>query len=197
LPRLYVIPYNLQSAFVEDRRDQTWNRYEITAAHIDLLGKRERHRIAFLCCLEVAIGGDNHGHRGALPRRTDQHPVAAPHDAARHRSGITAEVEMWPVNPLHWKAEWLLPRRRADIDSLKMSEQGGPVIPVHMRAWADHVIAFKRGDRDGGDQLEAERRGEVCKVVRERLKTRRIEVDEIHFVDGKRDLLDAKQRENA
>src|SRR5262245_62874269 len=78
-----------------------------------------------------------------------------------------------------------------------MSEQRRPVVPVHMRAGTDHVIALQRGNRYRGDVLEAERCSEVGELLGDRLEAYSVEIDEIHLVDSERELLDAEQRKDA
>ena len=104
---------------------------------------------------------------------------------------------MRPVDPLHRKAERPFAAVTADIDRLQMPEQSRPAIPVHMGARADDVVALERGQRDGGHVVEAEVAGESGKILGDRLEPRLVEIDQIHLVDGKRDLGDAEQRQDA
>ena len=127
----------------------------------------------------------------------DHHLLAARDFAACHRPGITAEIEMRPVHPLHREAKRPLAPVTTGIDRLQMPEQSRAAIPVHMRAGVDHVVALERRHRNGGDLLEAELGGKGGKILGDRLEPRLIEIDQVHLVDGKRHLADAEQRQDA
>ena len=147
--------------------------------------------------LEIAVGGDDAGDMDAPARRLDDDLVARLDLAARDGAGIAAKIEMRPVHPLHGEAERLLALLARDVDRLEMSEQRRAAIPMHMRARVHHIVALERRDRNAGDRLEAERRGEAPEVLGDRVEARLIEIDEVHLVDGKRELADAEQRDDA
>ena len=104
---------------------------------------------------------------------------------------------MWPVHPLHRKAERPFLSAACYLNRLQMPEQRRPVIPMHMRARGDYIVALERRERDRRYQLEAERLGEAGKLLGDRLEARLVEIDEIHLVDGERDPADAEQRQDA
>ena len=93
---------------IGDRRRLLDPTDDVAAADVDFLGKGERDGVAATGNLKVAVGGDDARHMHALARRLDHHLIAWPDLAARNRAGISAEIEMRPVHPLHGEAERLL-----------------------------------------------------------------------------------------
>ncbi len=78
-----------------------------------------------------------------------------------------------------------------------MPEQGRTVIPAQMRARIDDVVALEGRDWNRGHPLELQRLGEAREVGGDGVEARLVEIDEVHLVDGERDLADAEQRQDA
>ena len=195
--RLLVEPHDTRGDLVGNRRRLLNAGNDVAATDIDLLGKGQRDGVAAMSNLEIAVGGDDARDMNALAGRLNHHLVARLDLAARHRPGIAAEVEMRPVHPLHGEAERLLLLLTGNVDRFEMPEQRRPAIPMHVGAGHDHIVALERRHRDAGDRLEAERGGEGPEVVGNRVEARLTEIDEVHLVDGKRELADAEQRDDA
>ena len=195
--RLLIEPDDVRRDLIGDRGRLLDPTDDVAAAGVDFLGKGERDGIAAMGNLKVAVGGDDARHMHALARRLDHHLIAWPDLAARNRAGVSAEVEMRPVHPLHGEAERLLLLLPCDINRLEMPEQRGASVPMHMRAGDDHIVALQRRYRDAGDCFEAERLGEALEILGDRIEARLAEIDEIHLVHGKRELADAEQRDDA
>src|SRR5262245_23653017 len=115
----------------------------------------------------------------ALARRVDDHLVAGPHLSARYRAAIAAEDEMRAVHPLHGKAEWTAPAGGRDVHGLEMPKQRRSVVPMHVRAGAQHVVALERRNRNAGHLLEAERLREAHEILDDLVEERLIEIDQV------------------
>ena len=90
-------------------------RDDVAAADVDLVGERERDRLAGDRMVEVAIHRDD-ARDGALATR-GQHAdaVALPHHAAGDRAGEAAEIEVRPVDPLHRQPQRTVLRQVFDL----------------------------------------------------------------------------------
>ena len=98
--------------------------------------------------------------RRAWSGRTATTTTGSPHRdlAGRDGSGIAAEIEVRPVDPLHREAERLAPAAWLDLDDLEIVEQGRAAIPRRIGGRLGDVVAEARRDRDRHDRREAELR---------------------------------------
>ena len=120
----------------------------VAAADVDLVGERERDRLAGDRLVEVAVEGDDPRDRAAsCPDGSTR--IASPGRTVPldDRAGEAAEVEVRAVDPLHRHAER---RRRArlvvDLDGLEVLEQRRPVVPGRVGARARRCCRPRSAD---------------------------------------------------
>ena len=108
--------------------------------------------------------------------------------------GVATEVLIRPQNILHRISKIHVVLAGADVDVLEMVQQRRAIIPGHLAALGDDIVAGQRRHRDQGDVLRIELRDETRKLVHDALVDRFVVVDQIHFVDGDDDMRNAQQR---
>ena len=83
----------------------------------------------------------------------------------------------------------------AHIDIFQMMQQRGAIVPGHVFALVDHVVAIERRNRNEGQVM----RSRVCWQIRYtrctmRLKDFLVVIHQIHLVDGNQDMRNLQQR---
>ena len=142
------------------RRQVVRAREHVAAADVDLVGERQRDRLAGDRVLEIAVHRDD-ARDGAFAAR-GQHADLVPcsHHAARDRAGEAAEIEVRAVDPLHRQAERTLLRVVLDVDGLQVLHQRRAVIPGRVLARVHDVVAAQGRQRDRDELLDADLPGE-------------------------------------
>ena len=95
-----------------------------------------------------------------------------------------------PDHPLHRKAARVEVPVERELDRLEVLEQRRPVVPGHVLRGVDDVVALEGRHRDDVQVGETERLEVACDLVVALLRP----VDEIHLVDGDRDVRHAQDR---
>ena len=167
---------------------------DVAATGVDLVGEGDRHRLPGDRLVEVTVERDDARHvaRGAGGQHPDR--VARPDGAADDPAREAAEVEVGAVHPLHGQTERQRGGVVVDLDGLEEPHQGRPVVPVHVRARLDDVVALQRRHRDERQVVDVELLRERPVVGLDRRERRLRVVDEVHLVDRDDDVLDAEQR---
>ena len=99
--------------------------------------------------------------------------LARAHHAARDRAGEAAEIEVGAVDPLHRQPERLVLQSVLDLDRLEIVHQRRAVIPGHVLAGRDDVVALQARERDRHDVVQADLLGEVAVLGHDRSKISR------------------------
>ena len=92
--RLLAHPDDMGGKLLGDRGPRIVGGDHIAAADIDLLGKRQRHRLSGHGLIQVAIAGDDARDLHRRARRQDREAVARAHFARDDRSAIATEVAL-------------------------------------------------------------------------------------------------------
>ena len=82
----------------------------------------------------------------------------------------------------------------ADVDGFEVIEERGALVPWHGVGFVDDVVAIEGADGDEGHLDEVfETTGEVAEVGLDAFVGFLAVVDEVHFIDGEDDVLDAEE----
>ena len=124
--------------------------------------------------------------------------VAGFEDAAGDAAGIAAEVvvggEVGADDVLDGEAGVDVVGVGADVNGFEVVEEGGSLVPGHVGGFVDDVVAFEGGDGDEGDVDEVvEAGGEGFEGGGDLVEGFLGVADEVHFVDGEDDVLDAEE----
>jgi hypothetical protein len=167
---------------------------QVTAAGVDLIGQRDRDRLAGDRFVEIAVHRHDplDGARGPGGQHPDR--VAWADRAADDPSGEATEVEVRAVHPLHRHPERLLGEVVVDRHRLEEAEQCRAVIPRRVRARHDDVVTLERRQRNERDVVEPDAAGEVAVLVLDRREHLVRVVHQVHLVDRHDHTLDAEQR---
>jgi len=193
--RLVVHPHQGRFELIGRAGGRVGGRNDVTARDVDLVGKCQSDRLTGDRLLEVAVARDDARDRAFLARGLDADAVARLHNASGNGAGEAAEVEVGTIDPLHGQAEGLpLQAVIVHLDGLEVTHQRGAVVPGHVGAGLDDVVALVGGHRDEGHAIEADLFGEAAVVVADAPEHRLGVVDEVHLVDRDDDATDPKQR---
>src|SRR5712691_1504457 len=103
------------------------------------------------------------------------------HLAGCQRARESTEIEIWPIDPLHWKTERLVVETLLNVEALQLLEQRGAVVPAHPVRSCSDVLTEARGNRNGRNRAEAQRLREPQIVAHNVVKALAREIDEIDF----------------
>ena len=192
--RLVAHPDDGGLELVGDTGQRVGPREDVAAAGIDLVGKRDRYRLAGDGTREIAAHRDHTGDAAFASGRQDPDLVPRAHRTAHDRAREAPEIKVRAVDPLHRKPERRPSDVILDLHGLEMPHQRRPVIPGHRGARILDVVAAQTGhrDRDGVGQLDLPR--EVSVLGHDRLEDLARAIDEIHLVHSQDDVPDAEQR---
>ncbi|MNE59362.1 hypothetical protein D3C80_1544490 [compost metagenome] len=119
-------------------------RENVASADIDLVLERNRNRLARDGFFKVTLACHDARDPTFLPRRQNTEAIAALDAAADNDAGITAEVEVRTVDPLHRHAERPgLIRSIFDLQRLKVPHQRRPIVPGSIRARLGDIVALQ------------------------------------------------------
>ncbi len=164
-------------------------------AGVDVVGQRQRDRLAGHGGVEVAVEGDDPGHLALPAGGQDAHALAHLDRAAGHRAGVAPEVEVRPVHPLHREPKGRCPHPvGVDLDRLQVLEQRGPLVPAHLGAPGHDVVAAQRRDRDAGEVRQADRGGGRAVFGLDLAEALLGVAGQVHLVDRQRHVPDAHGR---
>ena len=113
----------------------------VTTGDVDLLGRGDGDRPSGAGDVEVAVEGDDAFDGGRDARRLHPHRIAGADDAGLDGAGESAEVEVGPHHELHREPEAFEVDAGVDVDGLEVLHHGRPVVPVHVLAAIDDVVA--------------------------------------------------------
>ena len=170
-------------------------RKHVAAGDVDLVGERQRDRVArFGAVLDLAIADEDGFDRAPSPGSGDHDRVAARHPSARDRAGEAAKIMMRAVDPLHRQAEWGAAAVLLDLDGFEPLQQMPALIPRRPRADRGDIVAEARRDRNREQRAEAKRLGELAIGDDDVAEDALVIVDEIDLVDREHDVAHAEQR---
>ena len=166
----------------------------VAARAVDLVGQRDRHRLAGDRVIDVAILGDDPRDPGLAARRQDPDLGARTHRPRRDLAGETAKILVGTVDPLHRHPQ----RFRgivggAERDAVEMLDQARAAIPGRGGAGRHHIVALQAGDRDRDPVVDADAVGEQPIVGANRLERRLVVVDQVHLGHRQHEVADAEQ----
>ncbi|VIO69896.1 hypothetical protein CI41S_21430 [Bradyrhizobium ivorense] len=167
---------------------------KIATADIDFVFNGNRDCIAGLGAGQIAALRHNPPDARGPSRRCDDDVV--PHrDASRnHGPGVTAEIQVRPVHPLHRKAEGLPGAVGLDINIFQLADQAGTIVPVSVAGAIDDIVAVPGRDRDRNDRFEAKIAGKGHIVGDDPIKGLFAVVDEVDLVHRQDEMADTKER---
>src|SRR5262249_24667934 len=73
---------------------------KIATADVDVVIHGQSDRVASAGAIKIAVHSDDAGNMRGLPGWQNSNPVAGPHEAARDRATVAAEVLVRPIDPL-------------------------------------------------------------------------------------------------
>src|SRR5690606_38012037 len=169
---------------------------DVPAADIDLVFQRQRDGHVGKGGFQFLVICDD-GFDPAFLLGWQYHDlVALAHHAGGQRAAEAAEVQVGAVDVLHGEAQVLEVAVLGDLHGLEQGHQRWTVIPRHLLAGVDHVVALERRH---GNEIEVcflQLAGQ-CQVVRLDLLEFFLAIaHQVHLVDGHHDVLDAQQRGN-
>ena len=170
----------------------------IAAGDVDLIGESEADGLRGEGFLFLAIGGMDGFHTGFETRGKDGDFVAGLEDAAGNTARVAAEVVPFvghgTDDPLDGEAGIDVIFLTADVDVFQVVEESRSFIPWHVGGFIDDVVAIEGGDGDRGDIDDVvEAGGELAEVGNDLIEDLLGVIDEIHFVDGDDEVLDAEK----
>ena len=187
-------PHDVGLELVGDLDGRPGGTDDIASAGVDLVGERERDRLAGDGLVEVAVHRDDPVDDAGRTRRQHADRITGTDRAPDDASGEPTEVEVRSVHPLHRHAERSVGHLVVDRHGLEVPEQRRAVVPRRLDARLDDVVAAQRGQRDERDVAEADPFGELEVLLGDRSERLLRVVDEVHLVDRHHDPLDAEQR---
>jgi hypothetical protein len=128
-----------------------------------------------------------------LVRRQHHDLVALADHAGGDGAAEAAEVEVGPVDVLDREAQVDQVAIGGDVHRLEQVQQRLALIPGHVRAGLDDVVALERGEWHDAQVAHLEAGGEVAVLALDPLEHLLRPADEVHLVDGHDDVLDAEQ----
>ncbi len=192
--RLVGHPHHDRLELIGDTRQVIRSGDDVAATDVDLVGERQRDRLAGNRMIEIAVHSDDARDGAFAARGQHANLVSLLHHAARDRAREAAEIEIRAVDPLHRHAQRALLGVVLDFDGLKVAHQRRTVVPVRVLARVLDVVAAQARHRDRDELLDADLPGERRVVVDDLVEDRLAVADEVHLVDGQHDLADADQR---
>ena len=169
---------------------------EIATGDIDLVRERDRDGVARSRRRLRALVGEKFLHPRGLAGTGDRDGIAGIDGSGCDCSGITAEIEIRSIDPLHRKTERLFGGFTRDVDGLEIVEQAWPMIPGRLVRQPRNVVAVSGRDRNRHDRSKAELRSEAAIFGNNALEDVRLIGDEIDLVHRQDDMTQAKQRAN-
>lgn len=146
--------------------------------------------------LDLAVAGVDAGDAAGDAGGEGDDLVADIEGAAGEASCEAAEVVVFvglgADDPLDWEACFVLGFASVDVDGFEVVEECGALIPGCIGGGFDDVVAVECADGDEGDAgVVFEAFGEVGEGGDDVVVGVFAPVDEVHFVDGDEDVLDA------
>ena len=144
--------------------------------------------------IQIAVMGDDGFDPRGLAR--GQHPdrIARTHAAGADLAGKAAEIQIGTVHPLHRHAEGIILHGGiAQRRFFQMAQQRRPLIPRHMRAFLDDIVALQPGNRDRQKAVHADLLGEMAVIADDLIEPLGRVIDQIHLVDRQHHVADAQQ----
>ena len=128
-------------------------------------------------------------------RREHDDLVAGPQDAPRHLARVASVVGgVVAHDPLDSEAGLVDVAIVGDVDGLQVLEQRQAAVPGHPLGSLHDVVAVQRADRHVGEVAHVQATGELGELAHDRVEGLLVVVDEVHLVDGDREVGDAQQR---
>ena len=106
---------------------------------------------------EIAVRRYDACDRRFAPGRQHAHFVAGAHFAGSDASGEAAERAVGAVHPLHRHAERRCRRIVGNLNARQMCEQRRTIVPGHVHAGGDDIVAVNARDRDSVQRPSAPR----------------------------------------
>ncbi len=166
---------------------------QVAAADVDFIREGDRDGLTRQGVLQIAVEGDDAGHRALFAGRQHSEAVADPQNAGGQSAREAAKIEVGAVHVLHWQAHRVALQLALHLGRLQQGEQGLALIPGQLVALVDHVVTVQRRDRHDMDGIDAELLGELAVVGTDALEHLLTELHQIHLVDRHHELLDAEQ----
>ena len=164
------------------------------AGEVDLVGEFYGDGLGVGGGGKIAVPGDDALDGGGFAGGEGHDSVAGAEDAAGDLAGEAAEVEVGALDELDGEAEGLgVGVGGREGDGFEEVEEGGAVVPGHVGAGSDNVVAFEGADGDEGDGGQVEAGCEGAELLLDGAEGGLGEVDEVHFVDGCDDVGDAEE----
>src|SRR5580704_4714391 len=127
-------------------------------------------------------------------RRQRNNRIARFHGSSGDLTSEAAKILIGANDALHRKAEWSVLNLTAYRNRFKMFQQRGTEVPRGTPARCDDVIPFKSADWNAEQFWNFEAFCECRQIALMLCKDLFRKIDEIHFVDGRDDVTDPKQR---
>jgi hypothetical protein len=129
-----------------------------------------------------------------VPAGKDRDAVALLDHAAHDLRGETSVVEVRPDDVLHREAEHVEVSRGAQVHRLEDLEHRAARVPRRVLRAVHDVVAHERADGQKAHLGEAQLGRERLELRADRLVDLRVEVDEVHLVDGDHEVRDPQHR---
>jgi hypothetical protein len=173
---------------------------QIAAGEVELVGERERDRVARARVGPVAVEGDDALDAAAHAGRQRLDLVADAERARGQRPRVAAERRVGADDELDGEAHRAL-RSQVDhlgCEGLELGEQRRSVPPADPRGRRHDVVAVTGAHRDDIDLVrgQAEARGDRAAVGGDACEDVAVEADEVELVDREHDVADAEQRDD-
>ncbi len=138
-------------------------------------------------------GGDG----GGEPRRQDRDVVAGLEHAPGHLAGVAPVVVVGlghgPDHVLDGESHVDEVAVRGDVDLLEVAQQEKAVVPVHVLAGVDHVVAVQGRDRHEGQVVDLQAGGEVGELALNLSEAVLVPVHQVDLVHGHDEVGNAQQ----
>jgi hypothetical protein len=101
-----------------------------------------------VCFREIALCANYSRHSARQATARDSDWIAAANRSACKRPRISAKVRIWTIDKLDGKSKWLRLEVGFYINSFKLLENGGALLPRHLGAHGRDVVAETSGNRN-------------------------------------------------
>src|SRR6267378_7725748 len=194
--RIGVKPHNRGVKIPSDAGYIKGGHQHIATAEVDLLFKTQCHRHRRVSAGQLAIECHNRLHARLLPGRERHNGIAGAYNAARNAPSKPAKVCIGPNDALDGEPQALQRIAVRQGHGFQVLEQRWAVVPAHPRAALDHVVSFKRADRDALDVGDSKLGSQSDEVVFQLQKEIFAILGQVHLVHRGKYVFDAQNGSN-
>ena len=192
--RLVSHPHDICFKLVGDLRRIVRNRNDVAARAIDFVGETQSHRLSRHRNIKIAIKRHDFRNGRSLAAGQNADSISGLDHAGRNLATETAEIEIWPVDPLDRHAEGFCLRSLAiDLHAFEMVDQVWPLVPRRVGRGCRDIVALETRNRDWREALNANIASEAGIVLDDIFVPQHVIIDEVHLVHGKDNVPDTDQ----